>query len=176
MKNRYQVIIVGGGPVGVALAVALGLRGISCALVERRLEPQRIPKGQNLTQRSMEHFYFWGIADELRAARILPPEHSMDILVAYRDLGSVYWYTPPQREIVSSYYFQENERLPQYQTEYVLRARMAELANIESRFGWAAQTVEQDSGGARVVIAEEGGAGRDTLAADYVVGCDGGHS
>ena len=73
MKKRYQVVIVGGGPVGVALAVELGQRGISCALVERRPEPQRIPKGQNLTQRSMEHFYFWGVADELRAARMLPP-------------------------------------------------------------------------------------------------------
>ena len=33
----------------------------------------RIPKGQNLTHRTLEHFYFWGIVDELRAARFLPP-------------------------------------------------------------------------------------------------------
>ena len=31
MAQRYQVVMVGGGPVGVALAVELGLRGISCA-------------------------------------------------------------------------------------------------------------------------------------------------
>ena len=73
MEKHYQVIIVGGGPVGVALAVDLGLRGISCALVERHLSPQRIPKGQNLTQRTLEHFYFWGVSNELRAARALPP-------------------------------------------------------------------------------------------------------
>ena len=48
----------------------LGLRGIDCAVVEQRREPQRIPKGQNLTQRSMEHFYSWGIADKLRTARM----------------------------------------------------------------------------------------------------------
>jgi 2-polyprenyl-6-methoxyphenol hydroxylase-like FAD-dependent oxidoreductase len=70
MNKRHQVIIVGGGPVGVALAVELGQRGISCVVVERRLEPQRIPKGQNLTQRSVEHFYFWGVAEKLRAARL----------------------------------------------------------------------------------------------------------
>jgi len=52
--RRYQVVIIGGGPVGLALAVDLGLRSISCALVERRLEPHRIPKGQNLTQRTLE--------------------------------------------------------------------------------------------------------------------------
>ena len=57
---------------GVALAVDLGLRGVRCALVERRLEPQQIPKGQNLTQRTLEHFYFWGVVDEVRAARVMP--------------------------------------------------------------------------------------------------------
>ena len=176
MNKRHQVVIVGGGPVGLALAVELGQRGISCALVERRLEPQRIPKGQNLTQRSVEHFYFWGVAEKLRAARMLPPSYPMSGIVAYRDLNSEYWYAPPLREIVNAYYFQENERLPQYQGEAVLRARMAQLANIEARFGWTAETVEQDERGARIAIAEDGGSGRDMLEADYAIGCDGGQS
>ena len=127
--NRYQVVIVGGGPVGVALAVDLGLRGISCALIERRTAPHRIPKGQNLTQRSVEHFHSWGIADALRAARILPPEYPMSGIIAYESLTSEYWYAPPLRELVNAYYFEENERLPQYQTEKVLRARMARTSS-----------------------------------------------
>jgi 4-hydroxyisophthalate hydroxylase len=176
MKERHQVVIVGGGPVGVALAVELGLRKISCALVERRTEPQRIPKGQNLTQRSMEHFYSWGVADKVRAARMLPPDYPMSGIIAYRDLCSDYWYAPPLREIVNAYYFQQNERLPQYQAEYVLRKRMAQLDNVESRFGWVAQTVAQDADGARVAIVKDGGERQDILQADYVVGCDGGHS
>jgi 2-polyprenyl-6-methoxyphenol hydroxylase-like FAD-dependent oxidoreductase len=176
MSKRHQVVIVGGGPVGVALAVELGQRGIDCALVERRREPQRIPKGQNLTQRSVEHFYFWGVAEELRAARMLPPEFPMSGIVAYRDLNNEYWYAPPLREIVNSYYFQNNERLPQYQSEYVLRARMAQLASVEARFGWVAETIEQDASGVRVTIAKDGGAEREVLEAEYVVGCDGGHS
>ena len=161
---------------GVALAVELGQRGIDCALVERRLEPQRIPKGQNLTQRSVEHFHFWGVGEELRAARLLPPEFPMSGIVAYRDLSNEYWYAPPLREIVNSYYFQNNERLPQYLGESVLRKRMAQLQNIEARFGWVAETIEQDTRGVRVTIAKDGGAERDVLEADYVVGCDGGHS
>jgi 2-polyprenyl-6-methoxyphenol hydroxylase-like FAD-dependent oxidoreductase len=176
VQKRHQVVIVGGGPVGVALAVDLGLRGMSCALVERRTEPQRIPKGQNLTQRSVEHFYFWGIADALRAARVLPPEYPMNGIVAYGSLSGEYWYAPPLRELVNSYYFQDNERLPQYQTERVLRARMAELDNVEGRFGWSAETIEQDAAGARVAIVEDKGGGRALLEADYVVGCDGSHS
>jgi len=88
MKKRHQVVIVGGGPVGVALGVELGLRGIDCVVVEQRHDPQRLPKGQNLTQRSVEHFYFWGIAEELRAARMLPPSYPMSGIVAYRDLNN----------------------------------------------------------------------------------------
>ncbi len=174
--NRYQVVIVGGGPVGVALAVELGLRGVTCALIERRIEPQKIPKGQNLTQRSMEHFYSWGIADEVRASRMLPPDYPMSGIVAYRDLSSEYWYAPPLREIVNSYYFQHNERLPQYLVEYVLRKKLTQLENVETRFGWLAETVTQDADGARVAIAKEAGGEREILHADYVVGCDGGHS
>jgi 2-polyprenyl-6-methoxyphenol hydroxylase-like FAD-dependent oxidoreductase len=176
MSNRYQVVIVGGGPVGVALAVELGLRGIQCALIERRLEPQKIPKGQNLTQRAMEHLYSWGIADAVRASRMLPPEYPMSGIVAYRDLSSEYWYAPPLREIVNSYYFQQNERLPQYLVEYVLRKRLAQLETVEPRFGWRAESVEQDASAARVTVAKEDGSERETLLADYVVGCDGGHS
>src|SRR4029077_8242096 len=71
--ERKQVAIVGGVPVGVALAVQLGIRGVSCALVESRTELGRIPKGQNLTQRTLEHFYFMGIVKELRDSRFLPP-------------------------------------------------------------------------------------------------------
>jgi 2-polyprenyl-6-methoxyphenol hydroxylase-like FAD-dependent oxidoreductase len=176
MNKRCQVVIVGGGPVGVALAVDLGQRGISCALVERRTEPQRIPKGQNLTQRSMEHFHSWGVAAEVRAARLLPPEYPMSGIVSYRNLNNEYWYAPPLREIVNSYYFQANERLPQYLVEYALRKRMTQLRSIDSLFGWKAETIEQDAGGVRVVIVEEGGTSEGILEADYLVGCDGGYS
>src|SRR6266571_746581 len=106
--NSFQVVIVGGGPVGVALAVELGQRGISCALVERRVEPQRIPKGQNLTQRTLEHFYFWGVVDELRAARLLPPGYPIGGVTAYRNLMSEYWFASGGRESVRSYFFQTN--------------------------------------------------------------------
>ncbi len=176
MEKRHQVVIVGGGPVGVALAVELGLRGLDCALVERRIAPQKIPKGQNLTQRSMEHLYAWGVAEAVRARRMLPPDYPMSGIVAYRDLADQYWYAPPLREIVNRYYFQQNERLPQYLVEDVLRGKLAQLPNIDRRFGWLAESVEQDAAGARVVIMQEGGAGRETLQADYVVGCDGGRS
>jgi 2-polyprenyl-6-methoxyphenol hydroxylase-like FAD-dependent oxidoreductase len=174
--KRYQVIVVGGGPVGVALAVELGLRGVSCALVESRTTLQRIPKGQNLTQRTLEHFYFWGVVDDIRAARVMPPGHAIGELTAYGSLTSEYWHAPAGREVVRAYYFQDNERLPQYCVEAVLRRKLATLQTVEARFGWTAKTVEQDDAGVRVAVSEEAGAGREVLEADYLVGCDGGNS
>jgi 4-hydroxyisophthalate hydroxylase len=175
MNKRYQVVIVGGGPVGAALAVELGLRGIMCASIERRADMHRIPKGQNLTPRTLEHFHRWGIADALRAERILPRGYPISGITAYGSLTSDYWYAPPQREIVRPYYFQNVERLPQYLTEKVLRAKMATLSTIDGRFGWSAEAVEQDAKTVRVAVAGPGGE-RETIEADYAVGCDGARS
>jgi len=175
LSQRHQVVIVGGGPVGVGLAVDLGLRGIDCCLVERRTALQNIPKGQNLTPRTLEHFYFWGCVDELRAERIMPKGYSIASITTYGSLMSDYWYAPPQRELIRKYYFQDVERLPQYLTEKVLRNRMAELPNVTSRFGWTAESIAQDDRGVRVTLVDGSGA-RDVLEADYLVGCDGSHS
>jgi 2-polyprenyl-6-methoxyphenol hydroxylase-like FAD-dependent oxidoreductase len=176
VNKRHQVAIVGGGPVGVALAVELGMRGVSCALVETRVGLPRIPKGQNLTSRTLEHFYFWGIVDELRAARLMPPGYPIGEVTAYGSLASEYWQAPAGRELVRPYYSEANDRLPQYRMEAVLRKKMDSLPSVESRFGWTAKSIEQDAKGVRVTIAEEKGPGREVLEADYVVGCDGGHS
>ena len=172
--KKFQVVIVGGGPVGVAVAVQLGMRGISCALVESRTELGRIPKGQNLTHRTLEHFYFMGIVDELRAARFLPPGFAIGEITSHGNLNGQYWFAPAGRELVHDYYFQKNDRLPQYQMEKVLRAKMATLPKVESRFGWTATKVEQDAGSARVTITKDGAS--EVLEGDYVVGCDGGPS
>jgi 2-polyprenyl-6-methoxyphenol hydroxylase-like FAD-dependent oxidoreductase len=177
MTQRFQVIVVGGGPVGVALAVDLGLRGVSVALVERHRTPQLIPKGQSLTQRTLEHFFFWGIADELRAARVLPPGYPIGSLTAYGDLMSDYWFGPDTRSRVLPYYYQKNERLPQYLTEEVLRRRVADFPHVRCLFGRTARSIEQDDGTARVTVVDDSWPYEEAvLEADYVVGCDGARS
>ena len=92
--TKTQVAIIGGGPVGLALAISLGERGIRCVLVEPRKTMHRIPKGQNLTQRTLEHFYFWGIVDRLRRARTMPPDAPIGEITAYGDLAGDYWHAP----------------------------------------------------------------------------------
>jgi 4-hydroxyisophthalate hydroxylase len=171
-----DVVIVGGGPVGLGLAISLGQRGIRCIVVERYSQPQPIPRGQNLTQRTMEHFHFWGAEKELRAARTVPKEYGIGGMTAYGSLLGRYHYDWMQRELVRPFYFTDNERLPQYATEAVLRTRAAELDTVEVLYGWSAMALEEDSGGVSVSIAERDGSGRRTLTAAYAVGCDGSRS
>jgi 2-polyprenyl-6-methoxyphenol hydroxylase-like FAD-dependent oxidoreductase len=173
--STVDVIIVGGGPVGMGLAIELGQRNIRCVVVERYLEPQRIPKGQNLTQRTMEHFHFWGAEKRLRAARTIPPEYGIGGLTAYGTLLGPH-YDWLQRELVKSYYFTTNERLPQYATEAVLRRRVSELNCVETIYGWDAQEIQQDADGVSLTVTNRGDAGSRVLRAAYVVGCDGSRS
>src|ERR671917_891584 len=149
-KQGTQVLIVGGGPVGMGLAIELGQRGIRCVVVERYASPQPIPKGQNLTQRTMEHFYFWGAEKQLRAARTIPREYGIGGLTAYGTLLSGYTYDWLQRELVRPFYFTDNERLPQYATEAVLRQRAAELPTVSTLYGWSADEITQDNNGVHV--------------------------
>ena len=203
MQDSYQVAIIGGGPVGVGLAVELGQRGISCVLVERHLTPQPIPKGQSLTNRTLEHFYFWHCVDELRAARVMPPGYPIGGVTTYGNLLSPYFHVGQafggRGSRVRDFYFQMNERLPQYCTEAVLRDRLDQLPSVTTQFGWTAQRVEQDDAEARVTIvpssqdsapfyswsadttqqtnqAASAREGERILHAEYVVGCDGGKS
>ncbi len=55
---------------------------------EVREYPQPIPRGQNLTQRTLEHFHFWGAEPALRAARTIPREYGIGGMTAYGALLS----------------------------------------------------------------------------------------
>ncbi len=174
--EHTQVVIVGGGPVGMGLAIELGQRGIRCVVLERHRELHRVPKGQNLTQRTMEHFHFWGAERELRAARTIPPEYGIGGLTAYGTLLSPYHYDWLQRELVRPYYYTANERLPQYATEAVLRARVRALPTVEVLYGWKALELQDVGAQVNVEVGAADGTARRVLQADYVVGCDGSRS
>ncbi len=131
----------------------------------------------------------------------MPAGYPIGGVTVYRNLLSDYWYTlegggANRGTSVQDYFFQRNERLPQYLTEDVLRARLAELPSVKTMFGWNADRVEQDDNQVRVTVtpAAEGAffswsadteqqVNKDVtsgdsvvLEADYVVGCDGGRS
>jgi 2-polyprenyl-6-methoxyphenol hydroxylase-like FAD-dependent oxidoreductase len=167
---QVEVAIVGGGPVGLGLGIELGRRGVKTVVVEKEQSLHRIPKGQNLTQRTMEHFRAWGVDERIRAARVMPKGYPAGGINAYRDLMSDYAHPWFRRDEVSRFYFTDNERLPQYSTEEVLRQRIGELGPVELLLGVAVIRIDHE--GDRVLIATDGA----TIDAAYVIGCDGSHS
>ena len=61
-----SVLIVGAGPVGLSLALDLGMRGIDCIVVERREDLGRHSKVGLVSVRSMELFRRWGVEGRVR--------------------------------------------------------------------------------------------------------------
>lgn len=170
---RTSVAIVGGGPVGVGLAITLAQQGIDVVLVEKHALPQPVPKGQNLTQRSAEHFRTWGIEGELYAARSMLETQQSTGMTAYGSLFSGYAYPWLRRSTVAPYYAAKNLRLPQYSTEAVLRERLTQLPSAQTMYEWAATAVSQDADHATVEIVSRTTSERAVIVADYVVGADG---
>src|ERR1700730_5856696 len=67
LSIKTPVLIVGGGPVGLALACDLGWRGIACTLIEKTDGAITQPKMDLVGVRTMEFCRRWGIADGVRA-------------------------------------------------------------------------------------------------------------
>ena len=176
MSKVYDVLIAGGGPVGVALALDLGLRGLSCAVIERRTGLTKIPKGQNLTQRTLEHFHFWGIEPQIRAARLMPAGYPIGEVTCYETLASPYWYASAGREVVRPFYFVDNERLPQYRVEEVMREKLKSLPAVDVFFGWSVSALTQNADAVQLTMVQDGTDERRELTGRYLVGCDGGRS
>ncbi len=189
--ERYRVAIVGGGPVGLALGIDLAQRGVRCVVIERRGEVSRIPKGQNLYQRTLEHLWSWGIEAEIRRSREVPAGYPIGGITAYRSLAGGHWYLPPLPGDVNAYYYQANERLPQYRTEEVLRRRAGGLDGVDLLARHLVSAIELGDEGVRVRVGPgapgeaeprsvDPGAMQEVMEkvieAEYLVGCDGAHS
>ena len=176
---RTEVLVVGGGPVGLALVTELGLRGIRTLLVERNTQHARQPRAKTTNVRSMEHMRRWGVADRIRAASPLPPDYPTDIIFATRLFGRLVatihnaFYGAPGHDDL---YSEHAQWIPQYKVEGVLRDHAAGLPGVAMRFGLALESLAQDDDGviAELVHAEAGG--RLRVHADYVVGADGSRS
>jgi 2-polyprenyl-6-methoxyphenol hydroxylase-like FAD-dependent oxidoreductase len=62
---RYDVVIIGAGPVGLAAAIELGRRNIRCLLIERNARVGYAPRVKTTNVRTRTHLRRWGIADRL---------------------------------------------------------------------------------------------------------------
>src|ERR1700722_19748355 len=77
--DETPVLIVGGGPVGLALAADLGWRGIECILVEQSDGTIYHPRANTVNSRTMEFCRRWGIPQGVRRAGT-PPDFRLDTI------------------------------------------------------------------------------------------------
>jgi 2-polyprenyl-6-methoxyphenol hydroxylase-like FAD-dependent oxidoreductase len=172
------VLIAGGGPVGLALAVELGLRGVECLVVEPRPQPTRLrPRAKTLNARTMEHARRWGLAQRLRAAAPLPVSWSRDVSFCTNFLGEeITRFTGVLGLADDGDSPERGQQMPQYVLEEVLRDVVTELPTADLRVGWRLQSLDgTQPGPVRVKLCDPAGE-TVSVAADYVVGADGARS
>ena len=179
-----EVIIVGGGPTGLTLAIDLGLRGVRAVLIERKEAPAFLPKMERCNARTMEIYRRMGIAEAVRAAG-LPAHCPMDVFIvlslARPPLVHLSYPSVAQaKEVIAasrdgSEPLEPYQLISQYTLEPLLKSIAEKLPSISVRFGCELISFGQDRACVTAAVRCAGGATSQMRAA-YLVGCDGGSS
>lgn len=179
-----QVVIVGAGPVGLTLAVDLGLQGIRCTLVEKKPQPEFLPKMERCNARTMEIFRRMGIAEAIREAG-LDGDVPMDVFVitkmTEKPLLHLQYPSANQARATcdastdTSEPAEPYQLISQYTLEPLLKSIAEKLPSVTLAYGTEFVEFRQDARSVTTVLRRDD---RSTyeLRSDYMVGCDGGAS
>ncbi len=186
MAHEADVLIAGGGPVGLTLAMDLVRRGVRVVLVEQREagEPPSV-KCNHVAARSMELFRRLGLASELRAAG-LPDDFPHDIAFRTtftgRELTRIVLPSPAGRrrgEPGADTDWPTPEpphRINQIYLEPILFNAARQLDGLTILNRVALETVTQTDDGVSATARDLTSGAELRLAGAYLVGCDGGRS
>lgn len=156
--SSTDVIVVGAGPVGLALAGELRLGGVGVVVLERREEPSLESRGLGFTARTTEVFQQRGLLERFGDVEISTHGH----------FGGI----PFDFSVLEGSHFGVRN-VAQHRTERVLEDWATGLGADVRR---GSTLVCVDDLGDGVVAEVDGPSGRTRLQAGYLVGCDGGHS
>jgi 2-polyprenyl-6-methoxyphenol hydroxylase-like FAD-dependent oxidoreductase len=166
MASEIDVLVVGAGPAGLALALDLARRGIQVVVAERGAGLFPGSRGKGLQPRTLEVFDDLGVLDAVLAAG--GPYPATMIWKDGERLGEHMMFDAAEPSESEPYGIPW--MLPQWRTQEILYTRLRELgATVE--FGREVTGLKQDDAGVTVSFA----AGR-SVRARYVVGADGGRS
>jgi 2-polyprenyl-6-methoxyphenol hydroxylase-like FAD-dependent oxidoreductase len=180
----FDVIVAGGGPVGLCLAIDLGRRGIRTLLIERNKTPSKWPKMDRTNGRSMEFFRRIGIADRVRALGY-PGDIPLDVFlmkrlseppVAVMQFPSVdEWRRRTALCHDGSLPLEPYQIVAQNKIEPLLKEIAEATPNVTVRYDCPLVTFEQDED--RVIVHTRSSTGEEAAyEASYLAGCDGGAS
>ncbi len=178
MTSRLPVLIAGGGPVGLALTVELGWRGIACVLLEQTDGKIATPKMNEVNVRTMEFCRRWGIAEAVQNCPF-PADYPVDVVfvtnLAGYELGRVPRaarnsaqpepFSPMRFQVCSQFWF-----------DPILQNFARTLPCVELRYRHRLDRFEQSRDGVVADIVDLATGARTRVEADYLVGCDGANS
>lgn len=160
--SRPDVLIVGAGPVGLALACSLRLHGVDCAVIDKTSGPVRESRATDIHARTLELCASLGVIDDL-LARGKRSHGAYFYSGGYRVAGF------STKDLPTPYPFILG--IPQHATEEVLLARLQELGGEVLREHSLTALTKHDD----YVIAKVKNAKNEELIFDvpFLVGCDG---